>query len=328
MTGTLKLVLPVLILTMISAGPAQSQEPSGDAASPNSPQAVGSLSGHTFLPTTYIMDPFIRTFLRTGLGFGMTPELDTPVSTIEGQPVAGLKGSLLYGLMSFEYQHAIRDWLAVRGGLRVVGRLADETRPLLAQGVTLASGFELGWLVRVSESARHSVSASLEIRNASVTDIFLERFIEGVIEDGGLTPGNHLVESTPILNGGGGLHGAYAISDLVGLTATGTLHYGESADRERGETWYYSIGAAVDFNLLSQGGPPIGFVAGLKTGSAPDVPDAGDRTVQTFFGRVGYTGSQAFALGLDMAYDLFPVRNMDTKQGYLSAVVDIRLFFR
>lgn len=290
-------------------------------------QRVGTLAEHTFVPTTFTPDPFIRTYLRTGLGFGTTPTLDTPPVVINGAEVGGLNGDLLFALMSFEYQHAIRDWLAVRGALNVIGRLADETRPLLAQGVTLYAGFDLGWLFRLTESERWSLSASLEIRNSSLTDIYLKRFIEGIVDSGGVSPGNNLVAVTPALQGGGGLRGAYAFSKLVGLTVSATVFYGESTNRSMGEGWNYKVGAAVDFNLLSNEGPPLGFVAGASTGSLLDIPGAESEATHTFFGRVGYTGSREFALGLDIAYEIVPVRDMERKQGFVSAVVDIRLYF-
>jgi hypothetical protein len=324
--------MPALIIAAIAfvlplRESARSQESAGNDSIRPSFQSVGTLAGHTFVLATYIRDPFVRTYLRTGLGFGMTPALEPPPVVIDGVSVEGLKGSLLFAIMAFDYQHAIRDWLAVRAALKVVGRLANETRPLLAQGVTLYGEFELGWLFRVMQSERTFLSASLEIRNSSLTDVYLQRFIEGVIDSGGISRGNHLVEVTPALQGGGGLHMAYAFSDLVGLTANASLYYGESSDRSKGEGWSYLVRAAVDFNLSSTGGPPLGFAVGASTGSPVDVSGMGDATTQTFFGRIGYTGSREFALGLDLAYDLVPIRNAESKQGFMSALIDIRLYF-
>jgi len=224
-------------------------------------------------------------------------------------------------------QHAIRDWLAVSAGLKVIGRLTNETRPLLAQGVTLYGEFELGWLFRLMQSERTSLSASLAIRNSSLTDIYLKRFIEGIIDSGNVSRGNKLVEVTPALQGAGGLAVAHALSDLVGLTANATLPYGETEDRSGGESWSYVVGVAVDFNLFSQSGPPLGFVVEASTGSLMDVPGTAHQSTQNFFGRIGYTGSGEFALGLDLAYELVPVRDTDGKQGFVSATIDIRLYF-
>jgi hypothetical protein len=327
MSRTFTLALAFLMMVLPASEAARSQEIDSSSAGAPPSRVVGTLGGHSFVPSAFVQDPFVRTYLRTGLGFGMTPNFSTPPVTVNGTTVEGVKGSLLFALMNLEYQHALRDWLAVRGHFKIIGRLADETRPLLAQGVTLYTGFELGWLFRLAASERIFLSASLEVSNSSFTDINLKRFIEGIIEDGGLSPGNSLVEATPTLQGGGGIYAAYAISELVGLTATARLHYGESADSAEVDSWDYLIGAAFDFNLLNQGGPPIGFVVGGRTASTLDVGGAASKSTQTFFGRIGYTGSRDFALGLDLAYELVPVRNLEEKQGFMSALVEIRLYF-
>jgi len=327
MTRILALIIAGIALILPLRESARSQESAGTDTVRTAFQGAGTLAAHTFVPTTFIRDPFVRTSLRSGLGFGMTPALTTSPVVIDGESVKGLEGNLLFALMAFEYQHAIREWLAVRAGLKVMGRLANETRPLLAQGVTLYGEFQLGWLFRVMQSERTIVSASLEIRNSSLTDVYLQRFIEGIIDSGGISRGNHLVEVTPALLGGGGLRMAYAFSELVGLTANANLFYGESGDRATGDTWTYMVMAALDFNLFSQGGPPLGFVVGASTGTPVDVPGTGDATTQAIFGRIGYTGSREFALGLDLAYDLVPVRNAEGKQGFVSAIIDILLYF-
>jgi hypothetical protein len=287
----------------------------------------GVLGGHEFVPSSEVKDPFIRTFLRTGLGFGMTPELVVPLVTINDTAISGLKGSLLYALLDVEYQQMIRDWLAFRGRVQVVGRMADETPALISQGVTLFSAFDLGWLFRVHRSDRFLLSGSLGLRNSSVTDVYLQRFIDGIIEYGAIKPQNKLVQTTPTLRGEAGVHGAYAISDLTGLTFGAVVNYGESGDRYSPDEWTYSFTAAVDFNLLQPNGTPVGFVIGARTRSNPLGQLAGQGTSQTFFGRIGYTGSRDFSLGLDLGYELTPIRGLDKRQGFLSGLIDTRLYF-
>jgi len=287
----------------------------------------GILGGHEFVPSTYIRDPFVRTFLRTGLGFGMTPELAIPLFTIDDKPVLGLKGSLLFSVLDVEYQQKIRDWVAVRGRFQVIGRIANATPALISQGVTLVSGFELGWLFGIERSDRFLLSVSVGVANSAMTDVYLQRFIDGIIANGGITPGARLVQTTPTMRGGAGIHGAYAISDLVGVTFSGNLDYGESVDRYSSDRWFHALVASVDFNLHRQNGPPLGFVVGVRTRSASVDQSGVQGTAQTFFGRIGYTGSQEFSFGIDLGYELTPVRGLEDKQGFLSALVDIRLYF-
>lgn len=255
----------------------------------------------------------------------MTPEIVAPIVTIRGQTIVGSRGSLLFAVLDAESQQTIRDRIALR--MRTVGRIANGTPALVAQGVTLYTSFELGWLVYLLESDRFFLSGSLTAKNSSVTDVYLQRFIDGIIEEGEVTRANQLVETTPALRVGAGAHGAYAITKVTGLTFSGELDYGEQAERGGSDRWYYRIAAAADFDLGADGGTPIGFVAGVSLWTSPESQMAGGNSSQALFGRVAYTGTRAFALGLDLSYDLIPVRGMDEKQGFISAQVDIRLFF-
>ena len=315
------------LLLVVCTPPAHSQVSSADTLPPAATEPAGILGGHEFVLSSYVKDPFVRTYLRTGLGFGMTPELVVPLVTIGDTSLVGLQGSLLYAVLDVEYQQMIRDWLAVRGRLQVVGRMANETPALISQGVTLYSGFDLGWLFRMHRSERFSLSGSLSVRNSAMTDVYLQRYIEGIIENGEITPGNKLVQTTPTLRGGVGIHGAYAISDLVGLTFVGDLEYGESVDRNSPEEWAHSLAAAVDFNLFRGNGTPLGFVIGIRTRSNSVGQLSEEGTSQTYFGRIGYTGSQEFSFGIDLGYDVMPMRGLEDKKGYLSALVDTRLYF-
>jgi len=317
----------ILLLLVLSTPPAPSQVSSADTLPAVFTELPGVLGGHEFVTSSEVKDPFIRTFLHTGLGFGMTPELVIPLVTINDTSIVGLKGSLLYAVLDVEYQQMIRNWLAVHGRVQVIGRMADKTPALISQGVTLLSAFDLGWLFRVHKSDRFLLSGSLGIRNSSATDVYLQRFIEGIIENGEIKPENRLVQTTPTLRGEVGLHGAYAISDLTGLTFGAELDYGESADRNVSGEWSYGLTAAVDFNLFHINGIPLGFVIGARTrsNSLGQITDQG--TSQTFFGRIGYTGSREFSLGLDLGYELTPIRGLEKKQGFISVLVATRLYF-
>jgi hypothetical protein len=317
----------IVLLILAFPHPVHAQEQAATtppAASLPGPFVVG---GHDFVPTSFIKGPFIRTYFRTGLGFGITPELQVPVVVIDEKQIVGLKGSLLFALLETEYQQALRDWVAVFGRVAVLGRMANETTVLLSQGVTLVTGFDLGWLLRIHQSERLLLSGSFTLSNSSLTDVYLQRFVDGIIENGGVTPGNTLVQTIPVLRGKGGVHGVYAFSELTGVTFLGEVAYGESTDRRTSDSWFYSLGGTVDFNFYRHDGVPVGVVIGFQTGLDPHGDQAGGKTTQIFFARIGYTGSREFALGLEVRYDLVPVRNMPDKAGFISALVDIRLLF-
>jgi hypothetical protein len=321
------LVCALVLITILLPAPARPEEALAAARDSMAAPRVGVIGGHAFIPSSFIRDPFVRTYLQTGLGFGSTTNFVPPPTVINGKTLPGPKGSLMYAVMDMEFQYAIRSWLAVRGRFDVTGRMATETPTLIKQGVTLYSGFDLGWLFRVAESEQFSMSGSLGVKNSSTTDVFLQRFIEGIIENGEVLPGNKLVAATPTLRGTAGFHSAWTLSRLTGLTVEGNLDYGESMNRNEGDKWYYGISAAFDFNLFTESGVPVGFVVGGTIASAPDLEGIDSRSAQSIFGRIAYTGAEQFALGLDLAYRYFPIRGLEEKQNFLSAVIDIRLFF-
>jgi hypothetical protein len=323
----LKTPTALLLLMIFSASAVFSQDSAAVGREGGLRRNPGVLAGHAFIPSTFIRDPFVRTFFRTGLGFGSTLDYVPPATVVNGKTISGPTGDLLFALLEVEYQYAFRTWLAVRGRVNMAGRVADETPALVSQGVTLITGFELGWLMEISRSDRLAVSGSIGIKNTTTTDVYLQRFIEGIIEAGEILPANRLVLTTPTLRGTSSIQGTYVLSRLTGVTVSGTFDYGESMNRGASDQWYYDLSAAFDFNLYSHNGTPIGFVVGAKIGSAPDLEQSDDRTAQNFFGRVAYTGSSEFALGLDLGYELLPIRGMPEKQGFLAAVVDMRLYF-
>jgi hypothetical protein len=65
----------------------------------------------------------------------------------------------------------------------------------------------------------------------------------------------------------------------------------------------------------------------VRSGSTPYISGVSTEWSLSFFGRIAYAGAGDFALGVDLSYDLVPIRGMEDRQGFMSAVVDIRLFF-
>lgn len=322
---TFRLAAALLVLTLGSAF-TYCQETITESNATSHTDPPGTLWGHKFILSSSTTDPFVRTFLNTTMGGGITPDLSLPILEIGGKEIYSARGSLLFTTLAAEYRHMIRDWIAVGGRVAVIGRLADETGALLAQGVTLLSGFDFGWQFRCLQKERLYVSAFVGGSSSDLTDVDLQRFIAGVIDEGTVTPQNKLAKTTPVLRGTTSLEGAYALSEAVGLIVSGDLSYGQSANKQRPDQWYYRIGAAVDVDLAKLTETPIGFAAGLHTGSMNTL-DLVSRAAYEFSGYMGYTGSSDFALGLNFRYYHVPVQNLDSNQAFVALTVDIRLFF-
>ena len=296
------------------------------AASPLVAEKMPHLGAHTFVPNTHARDPFIRTFVRNTLSFGKAIDLTVPVAVIEGDTVVGLRGDLIVVALEFEYQQAIKSWLAARGRLEILGRLGTGVQSLLSQGITAATSFELGWLIKLHRSERTMLSASLDLINNSYTLINVQNFIEDIIDP---IPGQpaSLTHNVPAVWGGGGLRFAWGISSLFGGTIDGRLGYGESIAREEGSDWLYDIGLAVDADLRAKTSVPIGLVLGYSIGSlSANGNNAADATHEALL-RIAYNGRDDFLLSLDIAWGIVPVIGLDDTVNFISSSINLRYYF-
>ncbi len=106
-----RLGLLVSLFALLWSGSVVAQDQAGGQR-----PAVGS---HSFTETVDVPSPFVRSFIRNRIGAGMAFDFEIPPIEIGGEPIAGLKGDLLFAILDFEYQYAIKDWIAIRA--RVLG---------------------------------------------------------------------------------------------------------------------------------------------------------------------------------------------------------------
>ena len=310
-------------VTAIEASPAQ------DLAVDTSlyPTRGMTVGGHTFSPTASMPDPFIRTFARNSLGFGRTPNLEIPLVEIGGTPYTWNSGNLIFSLIQFEFQGALREWLAFDAQINVTGRLANETIPLLSQGVVLITGYELGALFRVHRSEDMTLALAAGATNVGVTNVDLRRFISAIIDSNALTPNNFLVASTPSVHVFGEVRVAYGFNDLFGIMGQARLAYGEAAQRQASDRWFMTFAMLLDLNLQRRWNAPIGFAFGVKTSTNPGGANEDGRSIASFVSRVSYLGARDFELGVDLSYNRIPVTSLPDKTTFLAATIDMRLLF-
>jgi len=306
------LVLVVLTLTP-SAGRAAEEE-----------LKIPHLSGHQFTTNTLTADPFVKTYIRNTLGIGKSLDLFIPLIEIDGDRVLGLKGDLLQAILEFEYQQAVKDWVAFRVQVRVTGRLGTGAQALLATGVTANTGFEFGWLFKLAEGEKTALSGTLNLWNNSVTLVDFLGFVDGVVNP----PSQPLVQTVPSTRGGGGLRYAWAASDLVGFLFKGETGMGESVDRRNNsDEWFINFAAAADFDLKTKTNVPLGLVLGYKFDTFPEAGEdlAGAKHDALF--RISYTGTTDFLLSLDFNYSWFNLKDKDEAAKFTSTLLNLRYYF-
>ncbi len=280
-------------------------------------------NGHTFSPIGAVPDAFVRSYIRNGIGMSQTADVDIPLGIIDGDTLFASRGSLLFANLQIEYQQTIKDWIAFRAKFSVNGRLGTGTSALLSTGVSATTGFELGWLMRLLETDRGYMSLSFDVVNTSFTTINISDFVEDVIDG----EDAELVKTTPSMRAGVGLRYTHAFSPLVGLISYFGTGYGESVDRVSEDEWFTEFGATVDFDLAGVGWVPIGLAVGYRQDSFPEGGADITDVVRAFLFRIGYTGREDLALGLNFTYSTFPSDQLEEKIKSMGLNLDIRYYF-
>jgi len=280
-------------------------------------------NGHTFSTTSAVPDAFVRSYIRNNLGISQTADVDIPLGIIDGDTLFASRGGLMFANLGLEYQQTIKDWIAFRAKFNVNGRLGTGTSALLTTGLSAATGFEIGWLMRLLESDRGYMSLSFDVKNTSFTTIDISDFVEDIIggEDA------ELVRNTPSMRAGMGLRYTHAFSPLVGLISFAETGYGESVDRDSEDEWFFRFGATVDFDLAAANWLPIGLALGYMQDSFPEGGADITDVVRGFLFRIGYTGREDLALGLNISYSTFPTDQLDTRIKTTGVNFDIRYYF-
>jgi hypothetical protein len=278
--------------------------------------------GHRFLPLVDVPGPFTQTFVRNSVGLGTALAWETSPVVIDGVTVDGLRGNLLAALLEFEYQQQVKSWLAARARFKIAGRLGTEVQTLLAQGITASTTFELGWLFHLYRSEKTLLAGTFEVSNGSFTGINLTGFIEDFI-NGRETS---LVSKTPVIRSGPGLNFAWAASDLVGVTLNGRTGYGESSDRESDSEWFWSGGAAIDFDLKTRTRLPFGLGVGYRFDSFPEGGAQAESYHEALL-RLAYTTPGDFLISLDMTWGSLPLKGIDQNVRFGSTSINLRYYF-
>jgi hypothetical protein len=255
------------------------------------------LGPHRFVPNPIVEDPFPRTFVRNSLGIGKALDLAVLPEFVFGtDTIPGVTGDLLFALLDFEYQQRIKDWMGFWFTAKLRGRLGSDVGALVAEGVTLSTGFEIGWLFKFLETDRIAMSATAEVRKNDLTGVNLFNFLQGVIDSQPVP----LVKKVPTLWTGGGLRFAWAANTWLGVTANGTLLYGESPDRTKSGavSGKASLGASLDFTSLIH--VPVGVALGADWFS-DDPSGESSNSSRGVLLRIAYTGRDDFVIALDLS---------------------------
>jgi hypothetical protein len=321
----------MLMFSVLPLSAVHAQQPLPAAGEPDAqtsaPRTLAPmLADHRFTSTAVVRGPFISTYFRNALAVGMAPGSSVPVAVIGGKEVIFETGDVLFSALQLEYQQAVKEWMGFWANFTLAGRLGTETASLLSQGVTMTSGFRLGWLLRLMQADDMALTGMVQITNASYTAVDLAAFVEGIIDDG-LTKDDKLVYDSSLMIAKTGLSYAWAINRTIGLTSSADVGYGETPDRLAGNKWYFDVGAAVDFDLRRQIHAPIGTAVGFRTSSLPETDQNLGNSATTAVVRFDYIGRPDLNIGLEIASEWQDIRDSDRVLRFTTTALDFRYYF-
>ena len=263
-------------------------------------QAYPTLNGHAFMATTEIPDPFVRTTFRSTLGVGVASNYPHYSLVVAGRELTA-SGDLLYANLGFEYQQAIKSWLAMNVQMDIYGRLGTGLRAALTEGVRASTTGQVGWLVRVLETDRLYLSSSLSVSSNSTTRMDPLGFINGVIVNGGeVTDSTKLVTTTPTLLTTAGVRGAYELSKVVGLVGFAQASAGDSYKLQERSATYAAAGVGADVDFHKWLHAPLSLAVGYRVENYPATGDESKALNHTNVVQFGYLSAGGFAISMDL----------------------------
>lgn len=284
---------------------------------------VPRLGDHYFVPVSAFPAPFTNSHFGLNLGLAQSRDFENVILEIDGEPIIGLKGSLLFADLNFDYQQRVKEWMAFYMSAGLTARLGTEVHSILTQGLNTVSYFRMGWLIKILKKERYMLSGHVQINNYGATFINIKDFIDDILKDSTVSS---ITRNVPILNGSIGLRYAYAINEIVGIKAHGEIGYGESFERGASD-FIYQFGALIDANLATKTKVPMGFALFFSATTVPDLVQVRDRTASNSGLKISYTGGPHFNLGLELANIRVPVPDVEEKINSAAVLITTKYFF-
>lgn len=284
---------------------------------------VPELNGHYFIPTSVIPGPFIKSYFTTNLGIAQSGEFENLILEIDGEKILGLKGTLLFTDLDFEYQQKIKDWIALYINFNLTARIGTELQSILTQGVNTVSTARIGWLIKIVETEKFMLSGNIQVNNHSATFISISEFVKELVRDSVVTS---ISRNVPILNMNGGLKFAYAINKTFGFQGFADVGYGDSYKRGVSD-YIYRVGGAFDANLAFTTKVPLGFSIFYNSSKFPDLVQVADRSARNTGLKLSYAAGQHFNIGIELSRLVVPIPNIEQKVKSTSAVISSKYYF-
>jgi hypothetical protein len=233
------------------------------------------------------------------LGIGGISEIKYPLIGLGDKEFIYLQGDVFAALLFFEYQHAVKDWLAVYIRFGLIGRLGSDFGTLIKQGINYATTFDIGWMIRVYRHDKFILSANFELTNGNYSFISLQSFINELISG---VPNPSIISSNNSLYGLVGIKAAYGLTQFLGVNVVADLGYGETIQRDLENKWFTILGFNADMNFSETFKTPFSLSLGYLYSSYPKNNEEVIFSNNVFLAQLNYIGRTNFILSLDIAF--------------------------
>ena len=293
-------ILAIAATLRATAALAQAPQPSS-----HEPDGGGrTLGSHTFVLSSMVPAPFTGTYLQTSTGGAMAFDIVEPIVVDIGGTQDTLigSGSIALGSLGIVYQQRVTRRFAIAGGVSGSFRTGTQARMIVAEGLSGLAGLSIGALAEVSRGPAHLITATLDYRNVSLTEITPQDFAQ-YVGDWGIDSiehwGEHFVQSRRSNRVVGGGRAAFTLKPWLGINAA--LEAGPGNLSESGSKLVYSAGANVSFDVRPlKPAVPVGLFTSYSRTNAPQKVDDIFGTASTWGIGLSYTGRRDFTIGLDV----------------------------
>lgn len=255
------------------------------------------LRDHYFTISNITSSPFVLTSLTTSLGIGGISDLKYPIPIGDNFEEKYLQGDLTIALFSFQYQHAVKDWLAVYFGSDINTRLGSDHVTLLKEGLNLSSSFKIGWLIKILRYNDFALSGRIQVNNGAYSIVNIEDYLEEI------KSGNEnasLIIDKYSTSGIANFNAAYGINYFIGLNGEIGFGYGESIQEEQSSEFFMNASIELDMNFTQLINVPISIILGYNFSSYPANSSMLYFDDGIFLGQLSYIGRADFILSLDL----------------------------
>jgi len=253
------------------------------------------LNGHTFMPSKYIVDPFVGTSYSSFLGAASAVSLSRDVFDLNGDLLTTLEGSVVYATLGMEFQQKIGQKWAVGFGGSALVRSGTSALSFINDGASVNQNMA-AWVKRVIQrSEKSQFTGGLTWKYSTATLFTPKAFAEHIIDGGSLLDAP-IMSDNKIWSLQADFLWAHAFNPTFGMRASGNFGVQEALDASGVVVGRNRVGLIGEVDFKDKHDWPIGLSLGFFTGFPSDLFEAG---LQGTVLGIWYTAKQDFLVGLE-----------------------------